>query len=165
MLPVPISEGYPLFYRRDRSTRSHVAVGLKRVTAGACLVLCAATASAADFTVAASGVVPGPGAIRFALYRGPDGFRHEDRAYRILSAPADKALVTVRFQDLPPGRYAVMAYHDANDNKKLDLRFGMFPKEGWGLSNNPKIMGPPSFGPSAVTVTEPTTTTDIAIHY
>lgn len=83
----------------------------------------------------------------------------------MLSAPAQKAVVSVRFDGVPPGRYAVMAYHDANDNKKLDLRFGMFPKEGWGLSNNPKVMGPPSFDASAFVVTEPGTQSAIEMHY
>ena len=48
-----------------------------------------------------------------------------------------------------PGRYALMAYHDENANGKLDLRLGMFPIEGYGLSRNPKVMGPPAFEDSA----------------
>ncbi len=71
----------------------------------------------------------------------------------------------VHFLDVPPGQYAVMAYHDANDDQKLDLRFGMFPKEGWGLSNNPKVMGPPSFSASSFTMTEQTMATMIDMHY
>ena len=56
---------------------------------------------------------------------------------------------------LPPGRYAIMAYHDADLNGKFDLRFGMFPTEGYGLSNNPKVMGPPKFADSAFDVAGP----------
>lgn len=56
---------------------------------------------------------------------------------------------------LPPGRYAIMAYHDADLNGKFDLRFGMFPTEGYGHSNNPKVMGPPKFADSAFDVAAP----------
>jgi len=48
-----------------------------------------------------------------------------------------------------------MAYHDADLNGKFDLRFGMFPTAGYGLSNNPKVMGPPKFADSAFDVAGP----------
>lgn len=122
-------------------------------------------AHAGELEVTAKRIVPGPGSIRFILYRGSAGFRHEDRALRVLKAPADASAAMVHFLDVPPGQYAVMAYHDANDDQKLDLRFGMFPKEGWGLSNNPKVMGPPSFSASSFTMTEQTMATMIDMHY
>ncbi|MGV0975151.1 MAG: DUF2141 domain-containing protein [Azonexus sp.] len=40
-------------------------------------------------------------------------------------------------------------------NGKFDLRFGMFPTEGYGHSNNPKVMGPPKFADSAFDVAAP----------
>jgi uncharacterized protein (DUF2141 family) len=137
------------------------AVGL--AMAGAPLLPSAAIA--ADLEVTAHRVAPGPGEIRFILYRGADGFRHEDKAFKILSLRAGTASVSVMFRDLPPGHYAVMAYHDANGDQKLDLRFGMFPKEGWGLSNNPKVMGPPSFGASSFAVADQNQSIGIEMHY
>jgi uncharacterized protein (DUF2141 family) len=127
--------------------------------------LCGPQAKAAVLTVAVEGVHAGPGAIRVALYANADSFRHEDRALRVLSVPADSAAVSVAFADIPAGRYAVLAYHDANDNKKLDLVMGMFPDEGWGLSNAPTVIGPPRFEPSAFDVGERTTTTTVRLHY
>ena len=50
---------------------------------------------------------------------------------------------------MPPGRYALMAYHDENGDGKLGLRFGMFPTEGYALSSNPQVVGPPRFADSA----------------
>lgn len=137
-------------------------------------VLCFAVASigliplaarAGELEVTATHVVPGPGSIRFILYRGSAGFRHEDQAFRVLKAPAGTSATSVRFHDVPLGQYAVMAYHDSNDDQKLDLRFGMFPKEGWGLSNNPEVIGPPSFSASSFTMTEQTMATMIDMHY
>ena len=122
-------------------------------------------AAAADLDVSAAQITPGSGAIRFVLYRGADGFRHEDKAFKVLSAHADSAVASVHFQDLPPGQYVVMTYHDANGDQKLDLRFGMFPKEGWGLSNNPKVMGPPSFSASSLALADQNKSIKIEMHY
>jgi len=113
----------------------------------------------------ALGIAPGPGAIRVVLYKGPDGFRHEDRAYQVLSASARSTAVSVTFHNIPAGQYAILAYHDENDNKKLDLRFGMFPKEGWGLSNDPKVMGPPSFSASSFDVGASPIAIKVQMHY
>ena len=139
-------------------------------TAGLCLLagllsLGGMTAHAASLNVTVSDIQPGPGNIRVALYADADSFRHEDRAARVLSAPATAGSVLVVFTDVPAGRYAVLAYHDANDNKKLDLRFGMFPEEGWGLSNDPTVIGPPRFGASAFDVAEPSTDLAVRLHY
>ena len=128
-------------------------------------VLVPTVAAAADLDVTAAQIMPGPGSIRFVLYRSADGFRHEDKAFKVLSARADRASASVHFQDLPPGQYAVMAYHDANEDQKLDLRFGMFPKEGWGLSNNPKVMGPPSFSASSLALADQNKSIKIEMHY
>lgn len=52
------------------------------------------------------------------------------------SAPARKGSVTVTVNGVPPGHYAVQAFHDANaDNKLAQYWFGL-PKEGIGFSND-----------------------------
>ena len=122
-------------------------------------------AHAADLKVTVQDIHPGPGSIRVALYVDADSFRHENRAFRVLSVPAKPDSVDLLFKDIPPGRYAVLAYHDENDNKKLDLVMGMFPDEGWGLSNDPTVIGPPRFDPSAFDVVEPTTGMSVRLHY
>jgi len=144
-------------------SRQRFGLGLGMALAGSCLF--AQPALAARLTVTADHIAPGPGGIRFILYRGAEGFRHEDRAFRVLTGRADAAASTVIFADLPAGQYAVMAYHDANANQRLDMRLGMFPKEGWGLSNDPKVMGPPSFAASSFTVTTQDAALTIPMHY
>lgn len=122
-------------------------------------------ASSAELDVTITGIRPGTGSIRVALYREPRSFRHESQAVAVLSAPAVQVSAKVRFQGIPAGRYAVLAYHDENDNRKLDLTMGMFPREGWGLSNNPHVFGPPRFEPSAFDVGEPSTNIAVPLHY
>jgi uncharacterized protein (DUF2141 family) len=89
------------------------------------------------------------GGVRLSLYRDAATFRKEAQALRVIELPAQRGELHFRIEDLAPGRYAVMVYHDENANQKLDLRFGMFPAEGYGLSQNPKVMGPPKFDDSA----------------
>ena len=47
--------------------------------------------------------------------------------------------ITVVFENLKPGKYAVSVLHDANKNKDLDKNKLGIPKEGFGFSNN--VMG------------------------
>lgn len=124
-----------------------------------------AEAHATDLKVMVDGVRVGPGSIRVALYADADSFRHEEHAIQVLSAAAKSGAVAVVFKDIPPGQYASVAYHDANDNQKLDLNLGMFPAEGWGLSNDPSVIGPPRFGPSAFDVTGANTSIVVHLHY
>jgi uncharacterized protein (DUF2141 family) len=51
----------------------------------------------------------------------------------------------LRFEGLPPGKYAIAVIHDANANARLDTTLGI-PREGFGFSRNPAIgFGAPSF--------------------
>ena len=127
----------------------------KRLVLLAALVaLATPPALAADLSVAAQQVRSGEGQVKLMLFEREEGFRKEDKARQVLALPAAAGSVSGVFRDLPPGRYAVIAYHDENGNGKLDLRFGMFPKEGYGLSNNPKLSGPPKFKDAAFEVTQ-----------
>jgi uncharacterized protein (DUF2141 family) len=125
-----------------------------RATFLAMLAGLAGAAQSADLEVAARQVRSGEGQVKLMLFEREEGFRKEDKARQVLALPAAAGSVSGVFRDLSPGRYAVIAYHDENGNGKLDLRFGMFPKEGYGLSNNPKLSGPPRFKDAAFEVTQ-----------
>ena len=63
---------------------------------------------------------------------------------RFVKIEDNKAIVIL--EDIPTGVYAVSAFHDANDNKKMDTNFFGIPKEPIGVSNNAKgFMGPPKY--------------------
>ena len=48
--------------------------------------------------------------------------------------------------NLPEGVYAISAYHDENENQKLDTGWFGIPKERYGCSNDAKgNMGPPKY--------------------
>ena len=50
------------------------------------------------------------------------------------------------FEELKPGNYAVVAFHDKNKNGKLDKNIVTKPTEPYGFSNNARgVFGPPNF--------------------
>ena len=59
---------------------------------------------------------------------------------------AKKGTITLVFEDVKPGKYAIALLHDENANGKADRALGMMPKEGFGFSRDaPVRMGPPKF--------------------
>lgn len=125
----------------------------------------AAVAQQNRLEVILHGVAHERGPLRVSLYADPDSFRKEDRALSLLSVAARPGSVTAVFDDLVPGRYAVMAYHDEDGNGTLNRRFGMFPIEGYGLSNNPTVVGPPGFADSAFEIPAANGRIDIELRY
>ncbi len=125
-----------------------------RILAILVLIGLAAPGAAANLEVSVSGLRSPEGRLKLMLFDREEGFRTEGKARQVLALPAVVGAVTGVFRDLPPGRYAVIAYHDENGDEKLNLRFGMFPKEGYALSNNPKLSGPPRFKHAVFAVPE-----------
>lgn len=122
-------------------------------------------APSATLSLQIQGLRNASGDLRIALYDQAESFRKEAQARRIVSQPAQAGEQRVKIDGLAPGRYAVVAYHDENANEKLDLRFGMFPLEGYGLSNNPQVVGPPRFAESAFELIAPETQLEIRLNY
>ncbi|HWI86406.1 MAG TPA: DUF2141 domain-containing protein [Sphingomonas sp.] len=52
------------------------------------------------------------------------------------SAPARTGQVAIMIEGVPPGRYAVQAFHDANGDGKLGTGWFGIPNEGIGFSND-----------------------------
>lgn len=105
-----------------------------------------------DITV--TGVRGDEGTVRAGIYNSSQGFPKEEKAMVHTSVPAKKGSVSLQFSDLPPGKYAFILYHDEDNNGKMDKRFGMIPIEGYGLSNNIKAFGKPSFDECAFSIPE-----------
>ena len=86
--------------------------------------------------VSVSAVSSAKGWIEFALYRNPDTFAKVGTTYRLARTDAQKGMVNYTFKDLEPGKYAVVVYHDVNQNKLCDKNFFGVPTEGYAFSNN-----------------------------
>ena len=53
--------------------------------------------------------------------------------------------ITVTFENIEAGTYAIMALHDENENRRMDFLDNGMPKESYGMSNNPMSFGPPQY--------------------
>lgn len=96
-----------------------------------------------DITVHISNISSDEGNIRIGLYT-------EDTFMK--AAPVQKQTgeiedgeCTVVFENVSPGNYAVLSFHDENENDTMDFDPSGMPTEAYGVSNNPAIFGPPQW--------------------
>ena len=109
-------------------------------------------AVAAELAVTVTGVSEAPGTVHLRLYRAAERFPDDDGFTAEATRPAAPGALTVRFTDVPEGAAAVMAFHDVDADGEMDRFLGMIPQEGYALSRDPRVMGPPAFDDSAVMV-------------
>ena len=104
-----------------------------------------AIGNAADLTVELHGVRVQTGMLRLAVVDGQAGWdgKAKPAASREQRPSHDTAKFT--FAGLAPGVYAVMVTHDENGNGILDTNLVGLPTEGYGFSNNPRVMRKPTW--------------------
>lgn len=86
------------------------------------------------------------GKVAIALYNDAKVFLKAKLKLDSRWVAAHPGEVTVHFENLPAGNYAVSVMHDENENGELDSNFVGIPTEGFGFSNDAKAMfGPPSY--------------------
>lgn len=104
---------------------------------------------AINLKVRVEGILNVPGEIGIALFNRKRGYPiHIQHAYQTewVLLTAGQSSVTVAFEDLPPGDYAISAVHDENANRLLERSETGFPKEGVAFSNGARVtLKAPSF--------------------
>ena len=119
---------------------------LRAVTA---LLLIALPSNAANLTVTVEQVRNSRGEIRFAIFDIPSEFPQGNELYS-KHIPAQLGIVTIRFYNLSPGAYAIAIHHDENSDGEMNTNFIGLPKEGYGFSNDAKVIfSPPVFEAAA----------------
>jgi uncharacterized protein (DUF2141 family) len=116
------------------------------------MLLFSTLATSAELSVSVNNIQHNKGQIRVILYDHSDSFLDEDKSLSIEQVAASDGAITVNFNQLDPGYYAVVVYHDEDDDGKLDRFLGMIPSEGYGLSNNPKVFGKPKFDDARISI-------------
>ncbi|HDZ04126.1 hypothetical protein LCGC14_0217860 [marine sediment metagenome] len=58
---------------------------------------------------------------------------------------AEEGELILTIENVQPGDYAFSVLHDANDNQRMDFETNGMPLENYAMSNNPMLMGPPTF--------------------
>lgn len=122
-------------------------------TMAAAAVLWTGIAGAGEIRATVQGVRPGGGPVMAALFDSADSFA-AGRRLAGQSLPPLAATVTATFHGLPPGRYLLAVYQDANGNEKLDANLFGVPLEAYGFGGDPPAaFGPPAFDAAAVALT------------
>ncbi len=108
-------------------------------------------ASGATVTVTIENVLSDGGSIIAGLHTA-DTFMKSQGVSNAM-APATTGEVTLTFDNVTAGTYAIMVMHDANDNKQMDMEANGMPKENYGTSGEMNMYGPPSFESSKIEIT------------
>ena len=104
-----------------------------------------AGAHAAELTVVLSDVRAQTGLIKVALVDSQAAWDGQAAPVQATGAPPSGEQATFVFKDLKPGAYAVLITHDENGNGQLDTNAMGMPLEGYGFSNNPRVMRKPTW--------------------
>lgn len=128
-------------------------------------VFVAGPASASSIVVTIDGLHSNKGNVYVGLYASPAKFLHGKQTDGMIKVKASTGPITVTFDHLKPGTYAVGAFHDENANEHLDTNALGFPSEGFALSNDIRPMfTPPDFYDCAFKVGEDDSDKTVSLH-
>ncbi|WJI15776.1 DUF2141 domain-containing protein [Pseudoxanthomonas winnipegensis] len=112
------------------------------------LLFLALPAAAADLTIDLQDIHAPGGRLKVAVVSAEGWEGKAPAAAAQMRSPSGREEQVV-FHDLPAGRYAVQVMHDENGNGRLDTNIIGMPTEGYGFSNNPRVMRKPTFDEAA----------------
>lgn len=123
------------------------------LTALLALALGTGPAMAANVTVTVDQVHSAEGKVYVTLWGSPETWLDDQKSLQNIGVPAAVGQVAVTFRDVAPGRYAVVTFHDENDNGEMDFNFLGLPTEGYAFSRDVRpFLSAPSFDSCAFTV-------------
>lgn len=96
---------------------------------------------------------PSSGSVAFVLFDSANTFGDLRDPAHVFMYPLD-GRETYQLTDIPAGEYALLVYHDENDNLKMDKNFIGIPTEPLGFSNSYQPKGPPSYSRAVFVLTE-----------
>ncbi len=97
-------------------------------------------ATAATLTLKITDIRNDNGHLLVLVEATADGWNGKQKEAAKARIDAKRGEVVYHFEDLAPGKYALQVMHDENDNGELDSNFLGIPTEGYGFSQNPKVM-------------------------
>lgn len=122
---------------------------MKLAICAAILAVFATPVAAAELTLDLSTRASG-GMLAVAVYRDAQAFRRGEGPVASRMVARTGAVTSVVIAGLPPGRYAVAAFHDTDGDGDLTLWPIGLPREAYGFSNNARgRFGPPTFASAA----------------
>ena len=120
----------------------------------ASLVGFAAPASAGSITITVTDLRNTEGVVRACITAVENAFPRCNRDPNAQSKVVNAAdTVTIRFDNVEPGEYAIALLHDENEDGKANRVLGMAPREGFGFSRDaPVRMAPPKWDDAVISV-------------
>ncbi len=128
---------------------------MKTVILTLALAISALFATAQDgitLTVEVNNATSDGGTMNYGLYTSDQFMKAAPEMAASIKIVDGKAIAI--FENVQPGEYAVMVFHDKNGNGEMDYENNGMPKEQYGMSNNNMSYGPPQFSDAAINLTE-----------
>lgn len=142
------------------------ALGVAGLVAGGLMLQAWSAADTATIKVSVTDLRNTKGVVRACLTPDKDDFPKCKKASAKSVVVTAGKTVSVTFEGVKPGRYAIALLHDENNNNKADRALMMMPKEGFGFSRDAKVrMGPPKFDAAAFSVETGTSRQTIRMRY
>lgn len=115
----------------------------------------ATVADGVELQVQVTEVKYADGTLLLGVFNQEDGFPREIQKALVI-AKVKPGRPTHTFENLPPGRYAVVVIHDRNNSGQLDRNLLGMPEEPVGLSNYTSIgiFNPPTFRKALIDLKE-----------
>lgn len=104
-------------------------------------------------TVVVKGIQLRQGKVYASITNDANSFPRGGGIKSVIAEVTPEGEVTLKFENILEGRYAIVLYQDLNDNKQLDMN-GEMPAEPFGFSNVTMLMGPPNFEQCAFDLNE-----------
>ncbi|MEH2303775.1 DUF2141 domain-containing protein [Nostoc sp.] len=107
------------------------------------------------------------GQVCTSIFASSEGFPSDrDRGLQKQCTKITDTPLSITFENLKAGNYAVAVFHDQNNDRILNSNVFGIPKEGFGFSRNPEIRtGAPKFSEAAFLVAGPNTNIQIQLKY
>lgn len=119
---------------------------------------------AADLVVEVREVASNDGLVRVALCTSETFL--QPRCPHAAAVGAARGTASVTLRGVPPGRWALQAFHDENSNGEIDRNLIGWPTEGIGFGNDAAMrFGPPTFDDAVVALDEPSSRTTVRLRY
>ena len=125
----------------------------------------ASPAATSTLEVELQGLRNGKGVIHACLTQNRSLFPNCNRDPHALQQTVPASAHGLRFDRVPPGTYALILFHDENQNQKLDMLLGI-PREGFGFGRNPVIrFSAPKYDKVTLNIGPGQTRTSVRVQY